>query len=207
MLRLRLVLTLAVLSIGASNASAALITDTYDWDLGGTGFQTFTDTSLIQWSQTLTFTPNAVSISQIELDLRHSGNKANSSNGTPTQGNGEVWILTSQGGTLIGNLAASWSASAGDFWVLQTFSIPTSLWPATPATSWTLALRLTETTNNSCCAPDQISLDYSTLRATYTPGTVPPTNLPAVPEPASILLLGTGLGAVAARVRRARRKG
>jgi hypothetical protein len=192
MKRLPVLGLLLFLSVGVSSANAATITisDTFNWN--GSGSQTFTDASLPQWTHTLTFAPAAASISSATLEIRHAGNKANNQNGS----SGEFWILGSQGNTFIGNL--SLSSSTIDFFVTDTFALPASLLPSLPAGSWALALKLTESTNQT----DSITLDWATLSVTY--DEVAP--VASTPEPATLTLLGTGAAAALWRRRRQKRQ-
>lgn len=182
-----------IVGISPAEASTITVSNTFEWGVAPATFQTFADNALPQWTQTVTFSPQADSIISATLTLRHAGNKANNHNGS----NGEFWLLSSQGSTFIGNLSASWSPAAGDFFVTDTFVLPSVLFPSLPAGAWSLALKLTETTNQT----DSLSLDFSTLGVTYQTAPTP------TPEPATLSLLCAGLATAAWRRRRQRRSG
>jgi PEP-CTERM motif-containing protein len=85
-----------------------------------------------------------------------------------------------------------------DFFVTDTFTLPASLLPSLPAGSWALALKLTESTNQT----DSITLDWATLSVTY--NEVAP--VASAPEPATLTLLGTGAALALLRRRRQKRQ-
>ena len=175
--------TAAILGFGSGAAEAApiLVSDTFDW-AGLNAGTTFTEPNLPTWTHDLTFDPQAASFNYVQLDLRHAGNVGNVN---------ELWILTSQGSVFIDNLSdSSNSETLSGNAVTDTFNIPISLFPVFPAGSWTLALRLAESTSGN----DKITLDYATLRVSYEPVTTGGGT--TIPEPASLLLFGmAGLAA------------
>lgn len=195
------VLALSAIALTPSRAEATSITvsDTYDWNQNGTGVQTFHETQPPTWSHLLAFASPAVSISTATLDLSHFGNRNNANN--------EVWLMSSQGGAiLIGQLLTSDTG-----FITQTFTIPSSLYPSLPAGGWTLTIGLNETQVNPNGNPNAsannnfLTLDFATLNVTYDNGVTsfPPTA--PVPEPGSLLLLGSGLAGLAAYVRKRRK--
>ena len=181
----------AILGFGSGAAEAApiLVSDTFDWG-GPDAGTTFTEPALPSWTHNLTFDPEATSFNYAELDLRHVGNRANE--------NQEVWFLSSMGDVFIGNLSPSANSASLGSAVIDTFTIPSTLYPIFPTGSWTLALKLgdenTGTTNS-------ITLDYATLRVSYEAASTGGGT--TIPEPASLLLFG--MAGLAARrvVRRA----
>jgi PEP-CTERM motif len=174
--------------VGVSTAQADPITTfhLHNWD--GSDDETFTDSAPPQWSHLISFTPEAASITNATLELRHKGNIGSSFFG-------EVWALSTQGNFNLGELSNS--NFFVDFYTTQTFNLPASLFPALPATNWMLALKLSESTGGS----DQITLDWAKLSVTYEPVAATQT-----PEPATLTLIGTGFAAAMWRRRRQRRQ-
>ncbi|HYN08736.1 MAG TPA: PEP-CTERM sorting domain-containing protein [Vicinamibacterales bacterium] len=160
--------------------------DTFQWGTGSATDQTFSDTSPPLWTHTLNFSPAAGSITDATLELRHKGNVGSAFFG-------EVWALSTQGNIALGSLSNS-SLIIFNYYTTQTFSLPSFLLPALPVGSWTLGLRLYETTGGT----DFITLDYSKLSVTYEPV--------ATPEPATLTLLGSGFAAAALWCRRRQKR-
>jgi hypothetical protein len=187
-----------VLSVATARAATITVQDLEDWAAAtnsqGVTYTAFLETDLPSWTHTLTFAPPAVSFDSVSVELRHSGNRGN--------GN-EMWLLWDSGSVQLGALSDS-SNSPNANYTTQTFSVPNSLLPSLPASNWSLVLRLTETGNDT---DNEVYLDYSRLTAVYQSSAreVEAINDVHMPEPASFVLLATGLVAVAARRFRSRR--
>jgi PEP-CTERM motif len=134
---------------------------------------TVNDDSPFTYTHSLTFAPPALSIVNATLALTH----------THVSVNGELWTVTGGTSTLLGTLSESNGA-----WTTDTFTIPASLYPSFIAGSWSLAVKLTESTSGN----DTFDLDKSVLSGTYLANadTVTATN---VTEPSAMFLLGFGL--------------
>jgi hypothetical protein len=137
---------------------------------------------IYSYTHNVTFVPPAVSITSAEIILSHQKN----SNTTT----GELWVLYEGTSTQIGTLVNS---AAGSDWVDQHFTLPSSLYSAISGASWSLALSLQENTGGS----DKLWIDQSVLSGEYTPSAGA-----AVPEPATMLLLGSGLIGIGVFARR-----
>jgi len=75
-------------------------------------------------------------------------------------------------------------------WVTDTFTIPTALYPSFIAGSWSLAVKLTESTSGN----DTFDFDKSVLSGTYLANSeTGATTAGSVPEPSTLFLLGFGL--------------
>ena len=134
---------------------------------------TVNDDSPFIYTHSVTFSPPALSIASATLALTH----------THVSINGELWTVAGGTSTFLGTLSESNGA-----WVTDTFIVPASLYPSFIAGSWSLAVKLTESTSGN----DTFDLDQSVLSGTYVTGsdTVAATN---VPEPSAMFLLGFGL--------------
>jgi hypothetical protein len=134
---------------------------------------TVNDDSPFIYTHSVTFSPPALSIASATLALTH----------THLSFNGELWTVAGGTSTFLGTLSESNGA-----WVTDTFIVPAALYPSFIAGSWSLAVKLTESTSGN----DTFDLDQSVLSGTYVTGsdTVTATN---VPEPSSMFLLGFGL--------------
>jgi hypothetical protein len=134
---------------------------------------TVNDDSPFTYTHSVTFAPPALSIVIATLALTH----------THVSVNGELWTVTGGTSTFLGLLSESNGA-----WVTDTFTVPASLYPSFIAGSWSLAVKLTESTSGN----DTFDLDKSVLSGTYLANadTVTATN---VTEPSAMFLLGFGL--------------
>ena len=134
---------------------------------------TVNDDSPFIYTHSVTFSPPALSIASATVALTH----------THVSVNGELWTVAGGTSTFLGTLSESNGA-----WVTDTFTIPTALYPSFIAGSWSLAVKLTESTSGN----DTFDFDKSVLSGTYVAGsdTVAATN---VPEPSAMFLLGFGL--------------
>jgi hypothetical protein len=142
------------------------------------------------------FLPDAASFLSAEVELRHAGDRGN--------GTQELWLLYDSGSVFLGQLTPS--SNAFNSFVTDTFAVPGSLLPSFPASQWTLALRLADDVTGTM---NGIALDYSTLSVQYDPVIETVEDLATVPapEPASLLLLGSGLLAGGWRIRKRLRHG
>jgi hypothetical protein len=134
---------------------------------------TINDDSPFTYTHTVTFSPTALSIANATLALTH----------THVSLSGELWTVTGGTSTFLGFLSES---NGG--WTTDTFTIPASLYPSFIAGSWSLAVKLTESTSGN----DTFDFDKSVLSGNYLANAaiVTATN---VPEPSAMFLLGFGL--------------
>lgn len=149
-----------------------------------------------------TFAPSADYLTEASLVISHKGNDNRSLAAANSNHPAELWFLLQDDQVQIGQLAKS-----ENNWVDQEFSLPQSILGQVQGMEWTLVLYLGETTSGV----DLLWLDKSILRGaySYTESTVLPPppgddriQVTAVPEPRSMLLLGTGLLTLAGTIRR-----
>ena len=158
---------------------AISFSDTIDFAASGTqtvGSDTRTvttvnDDSPFIYTHLVTFSPPAQSIVSATLAITH----------THVSVNGELWTVTGGTSTFLGTLSESNGA-----WTTDTFTIPASLYPSFIAGTWSLAVKLTESTTGN----DTFDLDKSVLSGTYLTNSITATN---VPEPSAMFLVGFGL--------------
>ena len=173
--------------------AADTFSGSFDWSATGTDsghtYEAVSDGGVNPFAYAFTvpvdFSPPAEQILTASISLTHKNNKG--------QGN-EIWYIDAGNSTLVGKLSGSESG-----WVTDTFTVPSSLFPAVPTGSWSFAVKLTEGTPGT----DVFWVDVSALSGTYNPqSTGDPTG---VPEPVSLLLLGSGLVGLAVVRRRSSR--
>ena len=173
--------------------------------------------NLYTYSHKVSFDPAADQVLSAQLLLSHKGNDHREKD--TGQDNGfkpaELWFLSSQNDIYIGQLVKSENG-----WVDQSFVLPADLLAGISGPSWTLALKVGETTDGI----DTLWLDKSVLSGTYsyaaqqppqgdetpilggeTIGGPPLLNgASTVPEPTTLVLLGSGLLGLAGVARRKR---
>jgi len=180
---IRLVMVAGLLQFALATSASAVVLpfdNTVDWNSSSTPgtpattYSEFSDTSVPTWNHNISFSPSATSILTAFLEIRHQGNGQYPAGG-PCNNTFEVWFLESSSSVQLGNLSCSVPN-----WTVDTFAVPSSLFPSLPASSWTLSLRLGESTGTPT---DVIRLDYAKLYGTYE----------SVPEPGTLALLGLGL--------------
>lgn len=123
----------------------------------------------------LNLDPPGTSVNSATLSIRHKNNQNNYF---------EVWYVWNEDSDYIGRLSDSMYG-----YVTDTFNLSQSILnEIADGNPWQLIIHLGENTSGY----DRITLDRSTLAGDYNP----------VPEPASLILLGSGLAGLAFRRRR-----
>lgn len=192
-IKLILICTILVFAV-ASTASAIPFSVTHDYALHGTyqnqTYQAIYDIgNRIDWVDTFVFPavdPEAETITSATFSITHVGNIVGTRNA-------EFWLVTDQGGQSIGNFSQSvWGS-----WTTDTFELSDSVIDTMMASNpWSLGIKISEETD---CF-DWLLVDKATFAGDYTPVNGSP--VAPVPEPATMLLLGTGLAGMAAAGRR-----
>jgi hypothetical protein len=183
----RIVLTMMILGLVAGvwgTCYATSFTDIVDFSGSGTdGTRTYLELSgsgspefTYEYSHDIYFDPPAQSLNSATLTLSHRGNNANE---------GEAWLISDTGSVFLGDLANS---THEDTWVDQVFYL-SNLLGSISGDTWTLELILHENTTGT----DKLWIDKSVLTGDYTASS----SSAPVPEPASMLLFGSGLLAYA----------
>lgn len=150
---------------------AVYFTDTVDFYLTGTDDgRTYEEIGIVSsffefpYTHVIDFDPAALSITSATLTLTHKGNSANS---------GEAWLIYGGGNFLLGELMNS------SIWLDQEFVLPANLLSTISGDTWTLAIKLNETTTGM----DKLWIDKSVVNGDYAP----------VAIPSALLLFGSGL--------------
>jgi hypothetical protein len=188
----KLTVFLCSLAMGLSVAGLAWAIPfdvTHDYSGSGTylgqSYQTIFDIgNNLDWVDVFYFPtvdPEAEAIEEASFSVTHVGNVSGPLNN-------ELWILTANGGYNLGTLSISnWGR-----WTTDTFSLSSDLLSSiTSSNAWSLGIRFSEETSYI----DALLLDRATFSGNYTTaiGDDDPTGIAPVPEPSTMLLLGTGL--------------
>lgn len=194
MKRIRIFVVSMVFVLGMAGAANALpFAETHDYSgsgsyKGATYVELFASLLGSSFNDTFFFpvvSPPALDINSAYLEITHVGNLS-------TWFNPEIWILTANGGYNVGTLSPSGTPVSCSPWFTDHFDLSADVINAvTSGTPWQLALTLADTRP---FIPDILWVDKATFGGDYQ----------AVPEPATMLLLGIGLLGVAGIRRRMR---
>lgn len=134
------------------------------------------------------FDPVAASVESASLTIYYANaNETTGPSSNPTKK--EIYFISDSG--LISQLGELTGVYDSPAWQFKTFDLSSYI-AAVSGASWSIGFKFNETTN----ATDTFYLDKSTLFGEYTPasnGGDDREDIPSVPEPSTVILLGSGL--------------